>query len=66
LYFHKTLFNKRPINVELTAGGGGNKSAARNKKIAEKNEALNEERVSQPSRIILFLDILWLAGLSSS
>ncbi|KAG0304794.1 hypothetical protein BGZ97_001342 [Linnemannia gamsii] len=44
LYFHKTLFNKRPINVELTAGGGGNKSAARNKKIAEKNEALNEER----------------------
>ncbi|KAF9152583.1 hypothetical protein BG015_005037 [Linnemannia schmuckeri] len=44
LYFHKTLFNKRPINVELTAGGGGNKSAARKKKIADKNEALNEER----------------------
>ncbi|KAI1302674.1 hypothetical protein EDD11_005587 [Mortierella claussenii] len=44
LFFHKTLFNKRPINVELTAGGGGNKSAARNKKIADKNEALNEER----------------------
>ncbi|KAG9064879.1 hypothetical protein KI688_003141 [Linnemannia hyalina] len=44
LYFHKTLFNKRPINVELTAGGGGNKSATRKKKIADKNEALNEER----------------------
>ncbi|KAH7033863.1 hypothetical protein BKA57DRAFT_477043 [Linnemannia elongata] len=44
LYFHKTLFNKRAINVELTAGGGGNKSVARKKKIADKNEALNEER----------------------
>ncbi|KAF9150367.1 hypothetical protein BGX21_004679 [Mortierella sp. AD011] len=44
LFFNKTLINERPINVELTAGGGGNKSAARKKKIAEKNEALNEER----------------------
>lgn len=32
--------------MELTAGGGGNKSVARKKKIADKNEALNEERVS--------------------
>ncbi|CAO3566903.1 unnamed protein product [Mortierella alpina] len=44
LYFNKTLIKERPINVELTAGGGGNKSAARKKKIADKNEALNEER----------------------
>ncbi|KAG0207988.1 hypothetical protein BGX28_000932 [Mortierella sp. GBA30] len=44
LYFNKTLIKERPINVELTAGGGGNKSATRKKKIAEKNEALNEER----------------------
>lgn len=35
--------------MELTAGGGGNKSAARKKKIADKNEALNEERVSPPA-----------------
>ncbi|KAF8936775.1 hypothetical protein EDD21DRAFT_386262 [Dissophora ornata] len=44
LYFNKTLIKERPINVELTAGGGGNKSAGRKKKIADKNEALNEER----------------------
>ncbi|KAF9333934.1 hypothetical protein BG006_002963 [Podila minutissima] len=44
LYFNKTLIKERPINVELTAGGGGNKSASRKQKIAEKNEALNEER----------------------
>ncbi|KAG0031491.1 hypothetical protein BGZ81_001134 [Podila clonocystis] len=44
LYFNKTLIKDRPINVELTAGGGGNKSASRKQKIAEKNEALNEER----------------------
>ncbi|KAF8986234.1 hypothetical protein BGZ46_007765 [Entomortierella lignicola] len=44
LFFNKTLIKERPINVELTAGGGGNKSATRKQKIAEKNEALNEER----------------------
>ncbi|KAG0047030.1 hypothetical protein BGZ83_007843 [Gryganskiella cystojenkinii] len=44
LYFNKTLIKERPINVELTAGGGGNKSAARKQKIAQKNDALNEER----------------------
>ncbi|KAF9427438.1 hypothetical protein BGZ76_002336 [Entomortierella beljakovae] len=44
LFFNKTLMKERPINVELTAGGGGNKSASRKKKIADKNEALNEER----------------------
>ncbi|KAF9125643.1 hypothetical protein BGW39_007244 [Mortierella sp. 14UC] len=44
LYFNKTLIKERPINVELTAGGGGNKSAVRKQKIAQKNDALNEER----------------------
>ncbi|KAG0357576.1 hypothetical protein BC939DRAFT_429778 [Gamsiella multidivaricata] len=44
LFFNKTLIKERPINVELTAGGGGNKSTARKQKIAVKNEALNEER----------------------
>ncbi|KAG0253573.1 hypothetical protein BGZ95_006281 [Linnemannia exigua] len=44
LYFNKTLIKERPINVELTAGGGGNKSATRKQKIAQKNDALNEER----------------------
>ncbi|KAG0376253.1 hypothetical protein BGX24_008023 [Mortierella sp. AD032] len=44
LYFNKTLIKERPINVELTAGGGGNKSAARKQKIVQKNDALNEER----------------------
>ncbi|KAF9578995.1 hypothetical protein BGW38_004935 [Lunasporangiospora selenospora] len=43
LFFNKTLIKERPINVELTAGGGGNKST-RKQKIAVKNEALNEER----------------------
>ncbi|KAF9178447.1 hypothetical protein BGZ51_005902 [Haplosporangium sp. Z 767] len=44
LYFNKTLIKERPINVELTAGGGGSKSVNRKQKIAQKNEALNEER----------------------
>ncbi|KAG0001889.1 hypothetical protein BGZ65_003102 [Modicella reniformis] len=44
LFFNKTLIKERPINVELTAGGGGNKSATRKQKIVEKNQALNEER----------------------
>ncbi|KAI9305887.1 hypothetical protein BJ944DRAFT_264443 [Cunninghamella echinulata] len=45
LGFHHTLFKKRQINVELTAGGGG-KSEARNEKLKKKNERLTEERVS--------------------
>ncbi|CAO1619781.1 unnamed protein product [Parajaminaea phylloscopi] len=44
LGLHHLLFGGRQINVELTAGGGGNKSATRNTKIAEKNRILNEER----------------------
>ncbi|CAO3607539.1 unnamed protein product [Cunninghamella echinulata] len=43
LGFHHTLFKKRQINVELTAGGGG-KSEARNEKLKKKNERLTEER----------------------
>ncbi|KAG0258053.1 hypothetical protein BG011_003566 [Mortierella polycephala] len=44
LYFNKTLIKDRPINVELTAGGGGSKSVNRKQKITQKNDALNEER----------------------
>lgn len=39
---HHTKFGGRVINVELTAGGGG-KSAARVKKIKERNERLRLE-----------------------
>lgn len=51
LAFHHTFFKKRQINVELTAGGGGNKSDARKEKLKVKNERLTEERVS--NRFIL-------------
>ncbi|KAI8979620.1 hypothetical protein BDF20DRAFT_870691 [Mycotypha africana] len=44
LGFHHTFFKKRQINVELTAGGGGNKSDARKEKLKVKNERLREER----------------------
>ncbi|CAO1616592.1 unnamed protein product [Jaminaea pallidilutea] len=43
LGLHHMLFGGRQINVELTAGGGGN-SEARSAKIKEKNKTLNEER----------------------
>ncbi|KAG2188889.1 hypothetical protein INT44_004029, partial [Umbelopsis vinacea] len=45
LKFHHTLFKRRQINVELTAGGGG-KSEARQEKLAVKREKLRTERVS--------------------
>lgn len=45
LAFHHTFFKKRQINVELTAGGGGNKSDARKEKLKVKNDRLAEERV---------------------
>ncbi|CAO3597320.1 unnamed protein product [Absidia cylindrospora] len=44
LAFHHTSLNKRQINVELTAGGGG-KSTNRTEKLKVKNERLQEERV---------------------
>lgn len=44
LGLHHLQFGGRQINVELTAGGGGNKSSARNDKIRKKNRALGEER----------------------
>ncbi|ODV87085.1 hypothetical protein CANARDRAFT_194985 [[Candida] arabinofermentans NRRL YB-2248] len=43
LKLHHSLLNNRKINVELTAGGGGN-SNDRLTKIKEKNEKLMEER----------------------
>lgn len=41
---HHTDFKGRRINVELTVGGGGNKSEDRKTKIKTKNEMLAEER----------------------
>lgn len=40
---HHTIFQDRKINVELTAGGGGN-SKVRLEKIKEKNEKLGQEK----------------------
>lgn len=40
---HHTQLSKRKINVELTAGGGGNTSA-RKAKLTEKNKKLDKER----------------------
>ncbi|KAI7904982.1 uncharacterized protein BX663DRAFT_501264, partial [Cokeromyces recurvatus] len=51
LAFHHTLFKKRQINVELTAGGGGNKSDVRKEKLKKKNERLAEERVKKHEKI---------------
>lgn len=48
LSLHQTSFGGRKINIELTAGGGGNKSALRKKKIKEKNEKYRLEK-SAPS-----------------
>ncbi|KAG0174004.1 hypothetical protein DFQ28_007235 [Apophysomyces sp. BC1034] len=39
----------RQINVELTAGGGGNKSESRKEKLKTKNERLQEERIVNPN-----------------
>ncbi|KAG2237793.1 hypothetical protein INT48_009732 [Thamnidium elegans] len=47
LAFHHTFFKKRQINVELTAGGGGNKSETRKEKLKVKNERLTEERTKK-------------------
>jgi nucleolar protein 6 len=41
--------------VELTAGGGGNKSESRKEKLKVKNDRLTEERVS--CMIILCINI---------
>ncbi|ANB15011.1 Nop6p [Sugiyamaella lignohabitans] len=52
LRLHHTVFKNRKINVELTAGGGGN-TAARRQKIQEKNEKLREEhaqRIAQEAK----------------
>lgn len=40
----KTKLKGRKINIELTAGGGGSKSAVRKERIKAKNELLNKER----------------------
>lgn len=43
LRLHHTILEGRKINVELTAGGGGN-SKARHQKLRERNDKLNDER----------------------
>ena len=37
----------RKINIEMTVGGGGNRSAARKEKIQTKNKKFREERDGQ-------------------
>ncbi|CAG8460154.1 1554_t:CDS:2 [Acaulospora morrowiae] len=44
LRFHHTKLKNKQIRVELTAGGGGNKSLIRKRKLEEKKKKLNEER----------------------
>lgn len=46
LRLHKSVLGGRKINVELTAGGGGN-SQDRKEKIKAKNEKLEEERMKR-------------------
>ena len=41
--FHHSMFEGRKLNVELTAGGGGN-TKARKEKLATRNGKLDEER----------------------
>ena len=45
LSFHHTSFKSRKINVELTAGGGGN-NENRVKKLQDKRKNLERERSS--------------------
>jgi nucleolar protein 6 len=45
LKMHHLKFGGRKINVELSAGGGGN-SQARKKKIMQKNEKIKKYRIS--------------------
>ncbi|OEJ88330.1 Nucleolar protein 6 [Hanseniaspora osmophila] len=48
---NKTMFQDRKINVELTAGGGGN-SENRLSKIKTKNEKMEKERVERIDKMI--------------
>ncbi|KAI9631980.1 uncharacterized protein MKK02DRAFT_41621 [Dioszegia hungarica] len=49
LKLHHTQLAGRRINVELTAGGGG-KSEARTKKVAERNERVGVQRVRREEK----------------
>ena len=44
LNYHHTIMKDRKINVEVTAGGGGN-NPNRIKKLKEKNLRIQQERV---------------------
>ncbi|OZJ03035.1 hypothetical protein BZG36_03266 [Bifiguratus adelaidae] len=50
LKFHHTFFKKRQINVELTAGGGGN-AEGRQAKLKAKNEKLTQERANMHKKV---------------
>lgn len=49
---HRTMLNEKPINVELTVGGGGN-SQDRLEKLKTKNVKLDEERQERVKKMIL-------------
>ena len=50
LLLHHAELSGRRINCELTAGGGGAKSARRRGRIAEKNAQLSKERAHRAAR----------------
>jgi nucleolar protein 6 len=45
LALHHTPLDGRRINVEMTAGGGGNKSERRKQRLKDKNHMLHLMRV---------------------
>lgn len=51
LQFHHTMLDGRQINVELTAGGGGN-SGERKERIKSKNAELGEERKAKFEKFV--------------
>ncbi|KAI9316493.1 hypothetical protein BX666DRAFT_1878400 [Dichotomocladium elegans] len=51
LGLHRSKFKSKPINVELTAGGGGT-SDARKEKLKQKNERLQQERLAERQKNI--------------
>ena len=46
----KQKLKGRKVNVELTAGGGGNKSEVRKERIKTKNEKVREEKKQQQKK----------------
>jgi nucleolar protein 6 len=46
----KAKLKGRKVNIELTAGGGGSKSAVRKERIKSKNEKLRSEKKKLPEQ----------------